>query len=65
MLGQPTGVPIGIPACPLTMNARWVEYYAERGYNVLTYKTVRSTARACYPLPNLLPVRAAAVDGTG
>jgi dihydroorotate dehydrogenase len=46
VLGQPLGVPIGIPACPLTMNSRWVSYYARLGFNVLTYKTVRSAPRA-------------------
>ena len=26
------------------------------GFDVVTYKTVRSSARECYPLPNLVPV---------
>jgi dihydroorotate dehydrogenase len=42
------------------LNGRWILYYASLGFDVLTYKTVRSTARACYPLPNLQPVD---VDG--
>jgi dihydroorotate dehydrogenase len=33
-----------------------VLYYASLGFDVLTYKTVRSSARECFPLPNLLPV---------
>src|SRR5581483_5356793 len=44
-------------------NGRWVLYYASLGFSVLTYKTVRSTARACYDLPNLQPVRAATFSG--
>ena len=47
--------PLGIPAGPL-LNGRWVLYYASLGFDVLTYKTVRSSQRACYPLPNLQPV---------
>lgn len=53
--GLPVGSPLGVPAGPL-LNGRWVLYYASLGFDVLTYKTVRSGERACYPLPNLLPV---------
>jgi dihydroorotate dehydrogenase len=49
------GSPLGIPAGPL-LNSRWILYYARLGFNVLTYKTVRSAHRACYQPPNLLPV---------
>lgn len=54
--GRSIGAPLGIAAGPL-LNGRWVLYYASLGYEVLTYKTVRSRSRACYPQPNLLPVR--------
>ena len=47
--------PLGVPAGPL-LNGRWVLYYASLGFDVLTYKTVRSVERACYPMPNLQPV---------
>ena len=47
--------PLGMPAGPL-LNGRWCLYYASLGFDVLTYKTVRSVERACYPLPNLQPV---------
>ncbi len=54
-LGLRVGSPLGVAAGPL-LNARWLLYYAQLGFDVLVYKTVRSTARPCYPLPNLVPV---------
>ncbi len=53
--GLPVSSPLGIPAGPL-LNSRWLLYYANLGFDVLVYKTVRSAYRACYPLPNLLPI---------
>jgi dihydroorotate dehydrogenase len=53
--GLTVGSPLGIAAGPL-LNGRWIRYYAALGFDVLTYKTVRSRSRACYPLPNLQPV---------
>lgn len=38
-------LPIGVPASGLTLNAPWVRYYASQGFNILTYKTVRSIER--------------------
>jgi len=60
--GLPVDSPLGIPAGPL-LNGRWVLYYASLGFDVLTYKTVRRIERACYPLPNLLPVRCGQLTG--
>jgi len=54
--------PLGIPAGPL-LNGRWARYYASLGFDVLTYKTVRSRQRECYPLPNLQPVRCGQLAG--
>lgn len=54
--------PLGMPAGPL-LNGRWALYYASLGFDVLTYKTVRSAARACYPLPNLQPVACGQLAG--
>ncbi len=54
--------PIGIPAGPL-LNGRWCLYYASLGFDFLTYKTVRSVARDCYPMPNLLPVNCGSLHG--
>jgi dihydroorotate dehydrogenase (NAD+) catalytic subunit len=53
--GIPVPSPLAIAAGPL-LNGRWILYYAALGFDVLTYKTVRSRARECYPLPNLQPV---------
>lgn len=54
-LGRRLNSPLGIPAGPL-VNSQWLLYYASLGFDVLTYKTVRSGERPCYELPNLLPV---------
>lgn len=42
---------IGIPA-GLLLNSKWILGYARRGFDILTYKTVRSSYRPCYPVPN-------------
>jgi dihydroorotate dehydrogenase len=60
--GLPVDSPLGVPAGPL-LNGRWCLYYASLGFDVLTYKTVRSRARACYPLPNLQPVQCEQLSG--
>ncbi len=61
---RPVGSPLGVPAGPL-LNGRWLLYYASLGFDVLTYKTVRSSARECYPLPNLQPVDCGALLTSG
>jgi dihydroorotate dehydrogenase len=38
------------------LNGGWILYYASLGFDLLTYKTVRSRHRGCYPLPNLQPI---------
>lgn len=45
LLGLDVGFPIGIPSCELTINADWIEYYARKGFNILTYRTVRNEAK--------------------
>ncbi|QDU37817.1 Dihydroorotate dehydrogenase B (NAD(+)), catalytic subunit [Maioricimonas rarisocia] len=60
--GLPVASPLGIPAGPL-LNGKWILYYASLGFDVLTYKTVRSGPRECYPLPNLVPVAVDAMNG--
>ena len=46
---------LGIASGPL-LNSKWIEGYARLGYDVLTYKTVRSTAAPAHALPNIRPV---------
>src|SRR3954465_12214060 len=53
--------PLAIAAGPL-LNGRWILYYAALGFDVLTYKTVRSRFRACYAMPNLQPVTSKSLD---
>jgi dihydroorotate dehydrogenase (NAD+) catalytic subunit len=55
-LGKHVRSRIGI-AAGLLLNSRWVLGYARRGYDILTYKTVRSSARPSYPPPNWVFVR--------
>ena len=47
------------------MNGRWILYYASLGFDILTYKTTRSRARDCYPLPNLQPVESTDLSVSG
>ncbi len=54
-LGLPVASPLGIAAGPL-LNGNWVLHYSQLGFDVLTYKTVRTQQRSCYPAPNLVPV---------
>ncbi len=56
--------PLGIPAGPL-LDARWLLYYANLGFDWLVYKTVRSGERECYDLPNLVPVEVDAILEAG
>ncbi|HLF50128.1 MAG TPA: hypothetical protein VJA45_12195, partial [Methylomirabilota bacterium] len=44
IFGRRVECPIGVAAGPLP-NSRWIEAYARLGYGLLTYKTVRTTAR--------------------
>ena len=39
-------------AAGILLNSKWIECYSRLGFDVLTYKTVRSRERPCYPLPN-------------
>ncbi|MEX2188793.1 MAG: hypothetical protein WD875_18435 [Pirellulales bacterium] len=54
--------PLGVAAGPL-LNGKWLLHYASLGFDVVTYKTVRSGPRVCYPLPNLQPVAVGSSDG--
>jgi dihydroorotate dehydrogenase len=48
-LNSPLGVAAG-----LLLNSDWVKLYAELGFDILTYKTVRSVKHSSHPNPNCL-----------
>jgi dihydroorotate dehydrogenase (NAD+) catalytic subunit len=50
-LGLPVRSRLGISA-GLLLNSKWIAGYAQRGFDILTYKTVRSSHRPAYPMPN-------------
>ncbi len=52
LLGHPVRFPLGVPASVLTESAEYVRYYARRGFNVITYKTVRSRPFQAHRFPN-------------
>ncbi|MDQ1686984.1 MAG: dihydropyrimidine dehydrogenase subunit PreA [Frankiaceae bacterium] len=54
LLGHSIRYPIGVPASVLTANHKWIRYFARRGYNVLTYKSVRSIEYSGHPFPHWL-----------
>src|SRR2546421_462479 len=55
LFDHPLNSPIGIAAGPL-LNSKWIEAYSRVGFDVLTYKTVRSMAMPAHALPNIRPV---------
>lgn len=52
-LGNRVASRIGV-AASLLVNERWFELYSQLGFDLLTYKTIRSRARLAHPLPNWL-----------
>lgn len=54
-LGFPIASRLGVPAGPL-LNARWVKFAAQMGFDVVTYKTIRSAFHPAHPLPNMVYV---------
>lgn len=53
--GFPVRTAVAVAAGPL-LNGRWCLALAAEGFEVVTYKTVRTSARACYAPPNLVAV---------
>ena len=49
--GLEVDFPLCMPASMLSQNSTWIEFYAKRGFDILTYKTVRSQ----YKLPHKWP----------
>lgn len=54
-LGFKIASPLGVPAGPL-LNSTWTTLAARLGFDVITYKTIRSGKQACQPLPNMIYV---------
>ncbi|MBF6172104.1 hypothetical protein [Nocardia blacklockiae] len=52
LLGHQIGFPIGVSSSALTANSLWIYYFARHGFNVLTYKTVRSRFHPGFDKPN-------------
>jgi len=50
--GLPVDFPIGLPASVLAANSQWIDFYARRGFDILTYKTVRTRYRKEHQWPN-------------
>ncbi len=55
-LGFKVNSPFGIPAGPL-INGKFVQAALDTGFDIVTYKTVRSEKYPCYPWPNVLSVK--------
>lgn len=51
--------PFGIPAGPL-INGKFVQSALDKGFDIVTYKTVRTEAHVCHSWPNILGVK---IDG--
>ncbi|KAK5577766.1 hypothetical protein RB653_002714 [Dictyostelium firmibasis] len=52
-LGQKLASPIGVPAGPL-LNSQWVKFALEAGFDLPTYKTIRSHEHFGHPVPNVM-----------
>src|SRR5207237_4216343 len=48
-LGHQVASRVGV-AASLLMNERWFEFYSRLGFDLLTYKTIRSRVRLAHPL---------------
>ncbi len=53
IFGQKVYLPFGIPACPL-VNSKFIQAAFNKGFDIITHKTVRSVSNPCHPWPNIL-----------
>ncbi len=53
--GTPVYLPFGIAAGPLP-GARFVKAAFDKGFDIVTFKSVRTHDYPCHPVPNVLPV---------
>ncbi|KKS52661.1 MAG: Dihydroorotate oxidase [Candidatus Magasanikbacteria bacterium GW2011_GWC2_42_27] len=58
-LGYNIMSPLGVPAGPL-LNSKYIALAAKLGFDILTYKTIRSRAHDTHPVPNMIYID---VDG--
>jgi len=54
-LGFKVASRLGVPAGPL-LNGRWVQFAAQMGFDIVTYKTIRSQSHPAHPVPNMIYV---------
>jgi dihydroorotate dehydrogenase len=54
-LGYKVASKLGIPAGPL-LNSRWIALAANLGFDILCYKTIRSSESPGHPVPNIIYV---------
>lgn len=52
-LGFKVASPLGVSAGPL-LNAKWVCFASQLGFDILTYNTIRCRAVPCQPPPNMI-----------
>jgi dihydroorotate dehydrogenase (NAD+) catalytic subunit len=52
-LGYPVASPIGVPAGPL-LASNWIALAGKLGFDIPTYKTIRSSSHPSHPLPNMV-----------
>ena len=50
-------MPLGVPACPFVVNARGLKLASDLGFDVITWKTIRSKATLARPYPNVALLR--------
>ncbi|WP_158966595.1 beta/alpha barrel domain-containing protein [Chachezhania sediminis] len=62
--GFPVASRIGI-AASLVLNRRWFETFSRLGFDILTYKTIRSQQKLAHPVPNWIFPDQATVEGGG
>lgn len=51
-LDSPVGIPAGVAP-----NSKWINFYSQIGYDILTLKTVRDSYWKGWPLPNIVNVQ--------
>ncbi len=54
-LGHKIASPLGVPAGPL-LNSKWTTLAANLGFDVVSYKTIRSIKRVSHAMPNMVYV---------